>query len=255
MRTLPVLLAILGLVATSWSSLAGQTPPDPWTRVFDVEPAEFSSRGRNPFFVLEPGYVLVLEDKAVRLVLTVLDDTRRVNGVETRVVEERETEGERLVEVSRNFFAISLRTNSVFYFGEEVDTYKNGAIVGHDGAWLAGVNGARAGLMMPGLPLLHARYYQEIAPGVAMDRAEIVSLSATVKTPAASFANVLEIRETTPLESGAREDKYYARGVGLVRDGDVRLVTYGIGASRGRAPAEFGSGRQPSIVGVRSAVD
>ena len=47
-----------------------------------------------------------------------------------------------------------------------------------------------------------------------------------------AVANVLQIHETTPIEIAAREDKYYARGVGLVRDGDLRLVRYGIGVPR-----------------------
>ena len=81
----------------------------------------------------------------------------------TRVVEERETKGSQVVEVSRNFFVICKRTNNVYYFGEDVDIYRDGKIVGHDGAWLAGEGGARFGLAMPGSPLLGARYYQEIA--------------------------------------------------------------------------------------------
>lgn len=142
------------------------------------------STGRNPFFVLEPGYQLTLEDGKERLVITVTGETRLVAGVETRMVEERERDGGNLIEVSRNYYAISNKTNSVFYFGEEVDVYKDGKIANHEGAWLAGVGGAKFGLMMPGLPLIKARYYQEMAPKVAMDRAEIVGLGLTVKTPA-----------------------------------------------------------------------
>jgi len=157
----------------------------------------------------------------------VLNETRSVAGVDTRIVEERETDGGNLVEVSRNFFAISKRTNSVFYFGEEVDVYKDGKIANHEGAWLAGANGAKFGLMMPGVPLLKARYFQEIAPRVAMDRAEIVSLSVTMKTPAGDFTNGLKVDETTPLEPLAKESKYYAKGVGLIQDGSLKLVKYG----------------------------
>jgi hypothetical protein len=81
--------------------------------------------------------------------------------------------------------------------------------------------------MMPGLPLLGARHYQEIAPQVAMDRAEIVSLSAKLQLPAGQFTNVLEVEETTPLEPGAKSSKYYVRGIGLVQDGGARLVRHG----------------------------
>jgi len=198
-----------------------------WTTAFVLDPGELVTTGRNPYFILEPGYVLTLEDGKTRLVITVLDETRRIDNVETRVVEERETVNSELVEISRNFFALSTRTNAVFYFGEDVDMYKNGKIVNHEGAWRAGENGARFGLAIPGLPLLAAKYYQEIAPGVAMDRAEIVGLDETVKTPAGEFSGVLKVAETTPLEPGVRELKYYARGVGLVMDGTLRLVKHG----------------------------
>ena len=156
-----------------------------------------------------------------------LDETRRIAGVETRVVEERETKDGHLVEVSRNYFAMSKRTNDVFYFGEDVDMYKNDKIASHEGSWLAGVKGAAFGLMMPGRPLLGARYQQEIAPGLAMDRAEVVSLAETLTTPAGAFTNVLRTTETTPLEAGTREDKLYAWGIGLVQDGSFKLTKYG----------------------------
>src|SRR5438477_12335499 len=142
---------------------AGSSQPDQSrTQQFSVDNGELTATGRNPYFILEPGFQLVLEGGRVRLVITVLAETRQVNGVETRIVEERETNGGEPVEVSRNFFALSKRTNSVFYFGEDVDKYKNGKVVSHEGAWLAGDRGARFGLAMPGLPLLNARYYQEI---------------------------------------------------------------------------------------------
>lgn len=201
--------------------------PGAWTTEFFVESGELTSTGRNPYFVLEPGYELVLEDDDEKLIITVLNETKMVDGVETRVVEERESKGGRLVEVSRNFFAISKRTNTVFYFGEEVDIYKDGKVVAHEGAWLSGEKGAKFGVAMPGLPLLKARYYQEIAPDVAMDRAEVESVTATLKTPKGEFKNCLKILETTPLEPDAREHKHYAPGIGLIQDGGLKLVRYG----------------------------
>ena len=219
-----LILGILFAVAVG-ADPGSQTPDASFTSRFEVEKSELASTGRNPWFVLEPGHTLTLEDSSTRLVITVLNETKVVDGVETRIVEERETEKGVLVEVSRNYFAISRRTNSVFYFGEDVDIYKNGKVVNHEGAWLAGVAGARFGLMMPGLPLLHARYFQEVAPKIAMDRAEIVSLTESIKTPAGSFTNVLKMEETTPLEPNAKEAKFYASGVGLIQDGDLKLVS------------------------------
>ena len=221
-------IVVVGLLAVVANSRSDEKDNDgSWTTDFPVEKDELISTGRNPYFILEPRFQLVLEGGKERLTITVLDETKPVDGVETRVVEERETKDGKLVEVSRNFFAISKRTNSVFYFGEDVDIYKDGKVVRHEGAWLAGVKDAKFGLMMPGQVLLKARYYQEIAPKVAMDRAEIVSLRETVKTPAGEFKNCLKTEETTTLEPGGREYKYYARGIGLVQEGSLKLVKYG----------------------------
>lgn len=236
-------VGLLVLVAALGASLADPTglaraadddeDDDKFTTQFRLQDCTFTPTGANAFFILKPGTRYVYEgteDGAkLRLVITVTNRTRRVNGVETRVVEERESEDGELIEVSRNYFAICQETNSVFYFGEEVDIYEDGKIVSHDGAWLAGANGARAGLMMPGLALLGARYFQERAPDVAMDRAEIVSLSERVQTPAGSYRNVLKTEETSPLEPGHTSIKFYAPGVGLVQDGPVKLVSFSKG--------------------------
>ena len=198
-----------------------------WISEFAVDPSELATSGRNPFFILEAGHQSILESGAVRLVITVLDQIKRVAGVDTRVVEERETKNGAPVEVSRNYFAISARTHAVYYFGEDVDMYSGGKIKSHEGSWQAGVNGARYGLAMPEEPLaVKRRYYQELAPKIAMDRAEIVSVTETVKTPAGEFTRCLKVEETTPLEPGQKEYKYYARGIGLVQDGALKLVAH-----------------------------
>lgn len=224
-----LVLMVLGLFASRIEAQAGELHESEgsWTDQFAVEKSELSATGRNPYFILEPGYQLVLDDGDERLIVTVLDEIKIVDGVETRIVEEREFEDGELVEVSRNYFAISEQTNSVFYFGEDVDIYKDGKLAGSEGAWLAGEKGNKFGLMMPGLPLLGAKYYQEIAPGEAMDRAEIVSLSETVKTPAGEFKNCLKVLETNPLEGGEKEYKYYVPEIGLVQDESLKLVKYG----------------------------
>ena len=202
-----------------------------YTTSFRAENCTFSSTGRNPFFILEPNYQLVLAggdaSEAAEVTITVLNETRQVNGTETRVIEERESIGGELVEISRNFFAICEETNSVFYFGEEVDDYENGNIISHEGAWLAGEDVNRAGVIMPGTILLGARYYQEIAPNVALDRAEIIDMGEVIQTPSGDFTDTLITRETTPLEPDVAELKYYAVGIGLIQEEDLMLEHYG----------------------------
>jgi hypothetical protein len=208
------------------------TPQDPKDRVFTdaflVDEKDLASVGRNPYFILEPGYQIILENPKMKeaLRITVLEETRKIGGVETRVVEECETADGQIVEISRNYFAICKRTNNVYYFGEEVDEYKGGKVVGHPGAWLHGEKGARFGLLMPGRPLVGARYYQEVAPGVAMDRAEVLSVTDTYETPAGKFEKVLTVEETTPLEPDVAK-KRYAPGIGSITDGGLKLAKYG----------------------------
>jgi hypothetical protein len=85
---------------------------------------------------------------------------------------------------------------------------------------------------MPAKPVLHQRYHQEVAERVAMDRAEIVSLTSTVTGGAGPWKNCVKVEETTPLEPGTKEYKYYASGIGLVQDGDLKLVSRGMGGGR-----------------------
>jgi len=216
--------------------LTGQQPESGWKRTFTVTPADLATEGDNPYFVLRPGLSHVLEGKeegaSVRLVVSVLAQTERVGGFDTRIVEERETRNGALVEVSRNFMAIDTRTRDLYYFGEDVDIYKGGKVVSHEGAWRHGSGGASFGLMLPGTPAVGLRYYQELAPRIAMDRAEVVSLSERVTVPAGTFDACLKTEETTPLEPGTREYKVYAPGVGLVMDGTLALVSRSPAASR-----------------------
>ena len=236
MRILWLVLAlcstIVPIVQGSDGGTAQQSTRHPqFLDSFDVDLSQLSPTGRNPYFILEPGYVLSFrgheDKKEAGLVITVLDTTRTVAGVKTRLVEERETLNGQVSEVSRNYYAISTRTQDVYYFGEEVDAYRHGKLIGHPGSWLAGVDGNRFGLAMPGDPKVGLRYYQEIAPEIAMDRARIVNDSDSLDTPAGRFTHVLVIEETSPLEPDVKEYKYYAPGIGLLKDGGLRLTHHG----------------------------
>lgn len=198
-----------------------------WKREFFINKADLSSIGRNQFFVLEPGYELTLEAGTEKLVVTVLDETRVIDEVMTRAVQYRETAGDQLIKNSRSYFAISQSTGDVYHFGEEIDIYNEGKFAGHKGPWLAGVDGARIGLMMPGSVERGAMYYQEFAPLSSMDRARIVSTTETVVTPAGTFKNCLKVEKTSPLEPESKEHKYYAAEIGLVRYGALRLTRHG----------------------------
>lgn len=75
-----------------------------FTEDFMQKDCTFETSGRNQFFILEPGYQSTFENKkGVKLVITVMNETRKIGNVETRIVEENESEKGKTVEISRNF--------------------------------------------------------------------------------------------------------------------------------------------------------
>jgi len=228
---LVILLAAAGCASISHGKKtecqAPSKPSDKWTQEFGIEKRSLATIGENRYFVLKPGFQVIIEGDGEKVAITVLDQTEKIGETVTRVVEEREEKNGKLVEVSRNFFAICKDTGDVFYFGEDVDIYKDGKVVGHSGAWRAGEKNFKAGMMMPGNPSIGAKYFQEIAPGIAMDRAEIVSVSESLQTPAGTFANCLKTEETSALNTSEKGYKTYAPGIGLIQDEDLVLTKYG----------------------------
>jgi hypothetical protein len=78
--------------------------------------------------------------------------------------------------------------------------------------------------MPPATPAVGSYYSQEVAPGTALDRAEIAAAGETVAVPAGVYTDTLRTREWTPLEPDNQEFKTYARGVGLIVDAGLKLI-------------------------------
>ncbi len=214
-----------------------------FTEHFPLKSCQFTAREGNKYFPLVPGRQLYYNnsrcvsegdcEELEELWITTEFQTRRItlgSGAQrrhltTRVVEERETEDGELKEISRNFVALCAPSRDLYYFGEEVDIYEDGEIVSHDGAWIAGRHGALPGIIMPDSAfLLGTRYFQELAPGVALDRAEHVGTGLEIDVPAGTFRGCIETRETSPLEPGAESTKFYCPGVGMVIDNELELA-------------------------------
>ena len=138
------ILLIMGLPSISSMDTFGQQPIEStenktggWKKSFNLDECNFSSIGYNEYIILIPGYQLILEGKEnatdVQLLITVLNDTKTVNGVETWIVEEKKTEDVKLDEIAKNYFAICKPSNNIFSFGEEVNYYENGKkIINHE---------------------------------------------------------------------------------------------------------------------------
>jgi hypothetical protein len=224
----PTLTAV-GLLATppGVGAEGRESADSSWASDFSFKRGDMAANGRNPYVILEPGYQLVLEGNDAQTTITVKADVCTIDGVETRVVEASDMQGGELIEVCRNYFAVSQKTSDVFCFGQDVDIYLAGQVVAHDGSWMAGAGGAKCGLKLHGRPRPNARHYQELAPGVAMTRAEVLDVGSTVITPAGEFKNCVHIIETTALTRSQIVHKWYTPGIGLVQQDMLMLVKYG----------------------------
>jgi hypothetical protein len=214
---------------TDVDALAGRTLALQGKNTLDLDLCDpsaggFSAVSTNPYFPFEPGdqwYYGGVEDGTVEsLVITALDQTRLIDGVTTRVIEERESVDGELLEISWNYYA-QAADGTVCYFGEDVDIYEPEGDIVHDGAWCADDPGNAAGIIMPADPEPGLRYQNELAPGIAEDRAKIVG-SGPVTVTAGTFAETILVRETNPLD-GDTGFKTFAAGMGLIIDGPVEL--------------------------------
>lgn len=208
--------------------------------VCDLGPG-FTTMSTNPYWPLDVGSQWVYEGEddgvPVELQVTVLDQTRDIGPVTTRIVEEREWEDDELLEVSWNFFA-EAPDGTLCYFGEDVDIYEDDEVI-HEGAWCAGEGANRAGIFMPAEPEPGMTFAMERAPGLAEDTGTIVE-SGPVTVPFGTFTQTVRLQERDPLD-GDTDVKVFEAGLGLVVDGPLELVDFRVtdGAVPDDAPEAF----------------
>ena len=195
-----------------------------WRESFSVNKKDLGTPVDQPYFFLTPTARLHYQHGKAKMTRSVFDIAKTVDSVSVVVVEDREERDGKLLEVSRDYYAMDKTTQDVYYFGEDVNNYEAGKGVSHEGSWLSGVGGASFGLIMPGEPKVGDKFYEELGPKTGMDRAEIVGTNEKVKTPAGMFEHCVHVKETSPREKGSVDHKWYAPGVGMVRDNDLVLV-------------------------------
>ncbi len=174
----------------------------------------------NPYLPLASLKQDVLESKNGRVERTAkpkLHKIFKIEGqtVEALVVEDREYENGALVEVALDYFA-QADDGVVYYLGEDVDEYKNGKVSGHSGAWLLGKDTRHPGLLMPAHPQVGEKFKSEDVRGITTEDDEVVSVSETVSAPGGTYKDCVKIKEK--LSDGATEYKFYAPGVGCVKE-------------------------------------
>ena len=161
-----VTLGTLGLAACAGRGASAPQSPSaaqslpPVASAADFDPATFThpTEVTNPWFPLVAGTRFTWEGHATdegervsrKVVFTVTDLTKVVNGVRTVVTYDNDYTGGELEEVELSFFAQDDDGN-VWYLGEYPEELDGDTII-KTPTWIAGLHGARAGIHMPALP-------------------------------------------------------------------------------------------------------
>jgi hypothetical protein len=223
-------LAVCGV--SSWSAAATATScalpvfgPGPSYHP-RIAPADFGPSVTNPFLGLKPGTTLVYTGtkdgkKAIDLFATT-SRTKVIDRVTTRVVEDRLYLDNALEERTSDYYAQD-RCGNVWYFGEDTATLDaRGHAMSTEGSFHAGVDGAQPGVFMAAHPRVGQRFRQEWYRGHAEDTFEVLSLAAPVSAPYGRLKDALRTKETTALEPGVVDNKFFARGVGEITEVTVK---------------------------------
>jgi hypothetical protein len=185
-----------------------------------LDPADFVTRVINPFLPLAPGTTWVYrstdpEGAVETIKVTVTDQKKKIRGIDATVVRDVVTVDGKLKEDTYDWYAQD-KHGSVWYLGEATKEFEDGKVSSTAGSWEHGIDGAQAGIIMPARPQVGMSYRQEYYAGEAEDAGQILSIDEKVDVPYGSFGRVVMTKDTTPLEPGLVEYKFYAHGVGPV---------------------------------------
>jgi hypothetical protein len=204
----------------------------------------------NPLFpVSKQRSVLLLgrvDGQPFRTEVTLLPETRIIEWqgrrVEALVSQYVAHLGGRLTEVAYDFYAQD-DTGAVWYFGEGVFNFKDGAIANTHGTWIAGKDGPAA-MIMPADPKVGDVYRPENIPGFVFEEVTVKAVGQTLAGPLGRVGGGLVIEELHM--DGGTEAKAFAPGYGeflTAGGGDVEALALAVptDAVSEPAPAELGA--------------
>jgi len=145
-----------------------------------------------------------------RVVTTVTDVSKAISGVRTVVVMDQDYNGGQIAEQSLDYMAEDKQGN-VWYLGSYTESYSGGQFVNASDAWLDGINGAKAGVLMPADPQPGTPFTEDTVPGVESPSAQVAKTGQSQCVPFKCYKGVLV------LEEGGSEYKYFAPGVGQIK--------------------------------------
>jgi hypothetical protein len=217
---------------TTTSTSAGTTPTVPTTTTPTgaavasnvhynpkIVPSQFTDKITNPYTPWIPGtthtFKGVRDGAPIQTRVTVTNQTKTIMGVKCVTVEDVVTSNGSLVEKTTDWYAEDSKGN-VWYFGEQTAEYANGVVTTTAGTWEAGVDKAKPGIVMEAHPKKGDSYRQEFRPGVALDKATVLSTTATRTVPAGTYHNLVATHDINPLDPSKHETKWFAKGIGFI---------------------------------------
>jgi hypothetical protein len=179
-------------------------------------PTKWARQVTNPWFPLKPGTTWVYKGEkdghTGQDIVTVTRRTKTIQGVRCTEVDDRLYADGHLAERTKDWYAQDAG-GTVWYFGEATaELNKAGKVTSREGTWQTGVDGARAGILMPAHPKVGQSFRQEYLKGQAEDHFAVIQLS----------GRSLLTKEWTPLEPDTLDHKRYRRGTGLVLEETVK---------------------------------
>jgi hypothetical protein len=203
------------------SAVGAQSSPAAESRIsLEFDPNNFVHDVDNRLFPLKPGTKYTfrgLEDGERETNITIVThDRKNILGVSAIEVFDRVFVHGELKERTFDWYAQD-KDGNVWYLGEDTAELENGRVVSTAGTWLAGRNGAKAGIIMLAHPQITDSYRQEFLAGEAEDEARVVGKDLDITVPYGSFHNCIKTVEWTRLEPGVKESKVNCPGVGFVR--------------------------------------
>ena len=193
----------------------------------EIDPDDFLSPAEivanpNPYWPMIPGTVFTYEGEndegeIETIVVEITDETREILGVECIVVRDTVSIEGDVLEDTMDWYAQDT-DNNVWYFGELSFEIEDNEIVSLEGSWESGKDGAKPGIIMFAEPVVGTTYRQEFLLDDAEDVGEVRALNRSVSVPYDDFDGCLMTLDYTPLEPGVVEQKFYAPGVGFIKE-------------------------------------
>lgn len=190
---------------------------------FDYNNFDHPTKINNEWMSLTPGIQHIYlgttvdddgETRPHRVVITITDLTKEIDGIPTVVSWDLDYSADELVEAELAFFAQD-NDGNVWRMGEYPEEYEDGEIVAAP-CWITGIKGSTAGISMKFNPEVGTPSYSHgYAPDVEFtDRGQVDQMVDEVCVPVDCYENVLVISETSEVEPDAYQLKYFARNVG-----------------------------------------